>query len=82
MVGLCTLISDAGRVDDSPGLCLWGMVGASLGVAHRSDESNGHRTVHSGSGWPGVTMGSIADHILVGVVVACTGPGLSHFFSA
>ncbi len=43
---------------------------------------DGHCTVLLGPEGPEAAMGCSADHVLLGVVVAYTGSGLSHFLSA
>ncbi len=58
------------------------MVNGSPGAGRHKKDLGGHYTLPLGPGGPGVTMGDSADHVLMGVVVAHTRSGLSHFFSA
>ncbi len=58
------------------------MVNGSLGTGCHRKDLGGQSTVPLGLGGPGATIGGFADHVLVGVLVAHTRSGLSHFFSS
>ena len=57
------------------------MVSDSLGVTRHTMDLNEHFTVPLGLGRLGAAIGSSMCHILVGVMVTYSGPGLSRFFN-